>query len=153
VRKLPEDLPLRVQLFTGPFMAEEDVERLCQRRDRRIFIDRFTADLPAWLQMADLSISMAGYNTCMAILATGVRALTYPFAQNREQGLRAGLLAERGLLEIIEDQDLAPSRLAERLLECLSSSPWDRTCSVDIDGAANTARWTTSMLTNVGGGS
>jgi predicted glycosyltransferase len=147
---LPEDLPVRIQVFTGPFMAEEGAQQLRQRRNQRIFVERFTADLPAWLQAADLSISMAGYNTCMAILATGVRGLVHPFAQNREQGLRARLLAERGLLEIIENQDLAPSRLAGRLLEGLASRPSPGTSSVDIDGAAKTAHWIATRITNAG---
>lgn len=149
VRHLPQDLPIRVQIFTGPFMAEEEARHLRQRCDQRTCIDRFTSDLPAWLQAADLSISMAGYNTCMAILATGVPALVHPFAQNREQGLRARLLADRGLLGIIEDQDLAPASLAGRLQECLSSPPGG-VSSVDIDGAANTARWITAMPAHAG---
>jgi predicted glycosyltransferase len=149
VRHLPENLPIRVQVFTGPFMAEEEAQHLRQRCDQRTSIDRFTSDLPAWLQAADLSISMAGYNTCMAILATGVPALVHPFAQNREQGLRARLLADRGLLGIIEDQDLAPACLAGRLQECLSS-PSGGVSSVDIDGAANTARWITAMPAHAG---
>jgi predicted glycosyltransferase len=149
--QLPEDRPIRVQLFTGPFMAQEEAEYLCQRRDERIFVDRFTADLPAWLQAADLSVSMAGYNTCMAILATGVRAMVHPFAQNREQGLRARLLAERGLLDIIEDQDLSPSRMADRMLAGLSSSSASAT-AVDIDGASRTARWIATLLANEGSG-
>jgi predicted glycosyltransferase len=149
--QLPEDRPIRVQLFTGPFMAQEEAEHLYRQRSPRIFVDRFAGDLPAWLQAADLSVSMAGYNTCMAILATGVRALVHPFTQNREQGLRARLLAERGLLDIIEGQDLSPSRLADRMLACLHSSSAGAT-SVDIDGASRTARWIATLLANKGGG-
>ena len=152
VRHVPEDRPLRVQIFTGPFMAEDEAEHLRRRCDQRTAIDRFTSDLPAWLQAADLSISMAGYNTCMAILATGVRALVHPFAQNREQGLRARLLAERGLLDIIQGQDFAPARLADRLRKCLSSSSGVAS-SVDIDGAANTARWIAARPTSTGSAS
>jgi predicted glycosyltransferase len=152
VRHVPEDLPLRVQVFTGPFMAEGETEALRRRCDQRTGIDRFTPDLPAWLQAADLSISMAGYNTCMAILATGVRALVHPFAQNREQGLRANLLAERGLLGIINNQDLAPARLADRLLQALGSFS-DVASSVDIDGATKTARWITTRPAPAGSAS
>jgi len=141
VPHLPEDLPIWVQLFTGPFMAARDTEQLHQHRDHRVHIDRFATDFPAWLGAADLSLSMAGYNTCMNILATGVRALVHPFDQNREQGLRARLLEDRGLLGVLSTDDLNPSRLAERMIQRLQSPRHDRKCSVDINGAANTARW------------
>ena len=139
--RLPEDLPIWVQLFTGPFMAAGNVAQLHQRHDHRMHIDRFAADFPAWLGAADLSLSMAGYNTCMNILATGVRALVHPFDQNREQGLRARLLEDRGLLGVLSTDDLHPSGLADRMLQLLQSPRHDRKCAVDINGAANTARW------------
>ena len=117
-----------------------------QRADHRTHIHRFTADFPAWLQAADLSISMAGYNTCMNILATGVRALVHPFAQNREQGLRAKLLADRGCLSVLSTEDLDPPRLAERMARQLSMPRLEGACPVDINGAANTARWIADTL-------
>jgi len=151
VRQLPADLPIRVQVFTGPFMAAKDADQLRRQSDERTAVDPFTSDLPAWLQAADLSISMAGYNTCMAILATGVRGLVYPFAHNREQGMRARLLAERGLLAIIEKQDFSPSRMAGRLMECLATRPSAGGFAVDIDGAARTAHWINAVSTSTGG--
>ena len=120
---LPEDLPIKMHVFTGPFMDAQDVQRLKRRADHRVHIHRFTADFPAWLQAADLSISMAGYNTCMNILASGVRALVLPFAQNREQGLRATLLEDRGCLGVLSTEDLDPARLAERIARQLQLPP------------------------------
>ena len=143
---LPEDRPIQMHVFTGPFMEAKDVQRLKQRADHRIHIHRFSNDFPAWLQAADLSISMAGYNTCMNILATGVRALVHPFAQNREQGLRATLLADRGCLGVLSTEDLDPARLAERMARQLRVSCQGGACPVDINGAANTARWITDTL-------
>jgi len=141
VRHLPTDLPLRVQVFTGPYMAASEVRRLRRDNDRRVTIDPFAADFSSWLQAADLSISMAGYNTCMAILATGARALVYPFAHNREQGLRARLLEDRGLLSVLSESDLQPSVLADRMARQLHAPGRGRTCTLDIAGATNTARW------------
>ena len=143
---LPEDRPIQMHVFTGPFMEAKDVQRLKQRADHRIHIHRFSNDFPAWLQAADLSISMAGYNTCMNILATGVRALVHPFAQNREQGLRATLLADRGCLGVLSTEDLDPARLAERMARQLRVSCQGGACPVDINGAANTAHWITDTL-------
>ena len=150
VRHLPGDLPWRLQVFTGPFMEEQEVRQLTARIDRRIAVDRFTADLPAWLQAADLSISMAGYNTCMAVLATGVRALVLPFTQNREQGLRARLLAERGLLDILGGEDLESRHLARRMVNGLQAPRPENGSPVDIAGAAHTARWIHDTLAGPG---
>jgi len=147
VRHLPEDLHWRLQVFTGPFMGAQERRQLDARRHRRIAVDRFTEDLPAWLQAADLSISMAGYNTCMAVLATGVRALVHPFGQNREQGLRARLLAERGLVGILEEEDLDPQRLAGRMVGSLRATRPEDVSPIDLAGAANTARWITDGRT------
>jgi predicted glycosyltransferase len=150
VRYLPEDLPIWVQVFTGPFMGDRETEQLRRRGDHRLHIDRFATDFPAWLQAADLSLSMAGYNTCMTILATGVRALVHPFAQNREQGLRARLLADRGLLGVLTLEDLKPSELADRLVHHLQSPRSGGAAPIDIDGAANTARWIADTLACTG---
>lgn len=141
VPRLPEDLPIWVQLFTGPFMSARDAEKLQQRRNHRMHIDRFAKNFPAWLGAADLSLSMAGYNTCMNILATGVPALVHPFGQNREQGLRARLLEDRGLLGVLPAEGLNPPELADRMIQLLQSPRHDDKCSVNINGAANTARW------------
>jgi len=146
VPHLPEDPPIQMHVFTGPFMDAQDVQRLKRHADHRIRIHCFASDFPAWLQAADLSISMAGYNTCMNILATGVRALVHPFAQNREQGLRATLLEDRGCLGVLSTEDLDPARLAERIARQLHLPRRGGACPVDINGAANTARWITDTL-------
>ena len=67
-------------------------------------VSRFTSDFLSYLAAADLSVSMAGYNTCMNVLASRVPSLVWPFAQNREQRLRAEVLQDRGLVGIIEDK-------------------------------------------------
>ena len=141
IHRLPADLPVWVQIFTGPFMDARNVAQLHQHCDHRTHIDRFATDFPAWLRAADLSLSMAGYNTCMNILTTGVTALVHPFGQNREQGLRARLLADRDLLEVLSNDDLTPSTLADRMTQWIQSPRHAKKGSVDINGAANTARW------------
>lgn len=128
----------RLYVFTGPFMAQSDFDRLEKHASDRINILRFTSDFLSYLAAADLSISMAGYNTCMNILASGVRALVWPFMQNREQRLRAVQLARRGALQILDSDDLEPSRMAARICRILS----EKTIApirIDLNGAAATA--------------
>lgn len=120
------NLPVRMQLFTGPYMAEAQVARLRQEASfvvrsempfgkDRLRISRFTDIFPAWLAAADLSISMGGYNTTMNVLAATTPALIHPFAQNREQRLRAERLLPLACLEIVDRHDLQPERLAARM--------------------------------------
>ncbi len=138
VGRLQTRRPAVLQAFTGPFMAAEQATALKQMAGANIRVERFSADFSAWLQAADVSVSMAGYNTCMNILAARANALVCPFAQNREQGMRARRLAARGALGILAAADLAPNRLAARLTAALHHTP--STSTVNLDGAARTAQ-------------
>jgi predicted glycosyltransferase len=134
------DTQRHLYLFTGPFLSEDGFERLRRIPNRRIRIFRFTADFLSYLSAADLSVSMAGYNTCMNIAAAQVPALVWPFPQNQEQGLRAGRLSQLGILRVLSNEDLQPQRLSammEQVLSLRSRSPVD----IDLNGAKTTVRW------------
>ena len=128
-------------VYTGPYMDEHEFQHLRGLiGSKRIQVEKFTPDFLSYLAAADLSISMAGYNTTMNILATHVPALVWPFAANREQRLRAERLADQGALELINDKDLNPDNLAGRMGQALTRSDF-RKAEIDLDGAAFTARW------------
>jgi predicted glycosyltransferase len=128
-------------VYTGPYMAEHEVAYLKGlRKSKRIQIEKFTSDFLSYLTAADISISMAGYNTTMNILAAGVPALVWPFAENREQRLRAERLAERGALRLINDQDLNPHDLARIMGQTLTGAGLKKT-DIDLNGAAHTVQW------------
>jgi predicted glycosyltransferase len=139
------DLELRV--FIGPFLEEADEKLMgyIASGDPRIRLLPFSLDFVYELSMADLSISMAGYNTCMDILSSGVPALVYPFPQNREQGIRAARLEEFGALKVL------PTFETESLkLEIESFLKKDRVFPVpeiNITGAANSARLIEKLAT------
>ena len=134
------DAAVRLQVFTGPFMEDAEVRKLEAMASGRVRISRFTPDFTAWLSAADLSISMAGYNTCMNIAAAGVRSLVWPFSQNREQRLRAEKIAAGGGMRILEDAELEPERLALLMTELLSDKTRPE-YRVNLDGAAYTTGW------------
>jgi predicted glycosyltransferase len=134
------DQPIHLHLFTGPFLSEDAFERLRRIPDRRIRILRFTSDFLSYLAGADLSVSMAGYNTCMNIAAAQVPALVWPFPQNREQGLRAGRLAQLGILRVLSDEELDPRRLSGIMQQRMSPRSRSKV-DIDLSGAASTARW------------
>ncbi|MEW6673244.1 MAG: glycosyltransferase [Thermodesulfobacteriota bacterium] len=129
-----------LQVFTGPLMNSKKFEQILAVADERIKVARFTPDFLSYLAAADLSVSMAGYNTCMNVLAAGVPALVWPFSQNREQRLRAERLASGGGLKVLSDKDIDPGRLAD-IMEKTLSQPGRSKAPVDLNGAKNTAKW------------
>ncbi|UCF95241.1 MAG: glycosyl transferase, partial [Desulfobacterales bacterium] len=63
VPRIPTPKPLHLRVFTGPLMDPNDSDRLKRMAGRRIVVRQFTRDFLAYLAAADLSVSMAGYNT------------------------------------------------------------------------------------------
>ncbi len=138
VQSLP-DPDLLLKVFIGPFMEKADNEALrdLAAKDPRTTLHPFSPNFPAELMAADLSISMAGYNTCMDLISTRVRALVFPFPQNREQGLRAKKLESIGLVKVITDLD--PVSLARIISHALGASARSAGLDLDLGGAAKTA--------------
>ena len=93
---------------------------------------------------------MAGYNTCMNILAANVPALVWPFAQNREQRMRALELAGRGRMAVLEDEMLEPRRLAAEMASALSGETAGGP-GIDLSGAENSAGWLEGWMGASGG--
>ncbi len=138
------DQKFRIQVFTGPFMDADTVSYLQHFSGECFRTEPFTPDFLSWLAAADLSVSMAGYNTCMNLMAAGVPALVWPFGQNREQRFRAGRLAAFGGLQILENDHLVPSRLAALMQDRASGVRFS--AKMDLSGAENTARWINEWL-------
>lgn len=80
----------------------------------------YTDGLPGLLEKADLVISRAGAGTLSELEAGGRPSILIPHATSRDyhQFYNAGHLAARGGAELIEEQDLSPELLAERI-RCL----------------------------------
>jgi predicted glycosyltransferase len=127
-----------LQVFTGPFLGDTDYARLKSWETATTRIHRFSPDFLSLMDAADLSISMAGYNTCMNILATRVPALVFPFSQNREQRMRAERLADLGWLQVLEEKDLEPQKLAS-LMSRQMNRPIRPRQSIALKGAEKTA--------------
>jgi predicted glycosyltransferase len=140
-RHLKVDGTPYLYVYTGPYMSEYEFAYLKGlEKNKRIQIEKFTSDFLSYLAAADLSISMAGYNTTMNVLATAVPALVWPFGANREQRLRAERLADQGALKLINDQDLNPDDLAGIMEQTLTRVD-SRKIDIDLEGAVYTARW------------
>ncbi len=100
-------------VFAGPLASDTLVADLEHRAaGRNVLVQRTTDDLAGWMAAADVSISRAGYNTCVDVLATGARALLVPSAKMSDQRLRAERFAALGLAtmlapEALDDLDTA----------------------------------------------
>ncbi len=145
--------PHRMQIFAGPHIPADVFERLQQQAAplAHVTLARHTTEFPAWLRRAALSISMAGYNTCMDILAARANALVYPFHEhdNDEQPRRAHKLAQLGLVGVIEPEQLNATHLAAEISQRLRSANAAPTVAIDLNGAQNTANILATALTAV----
>jgi predicted glycosyltransferase len=131
---------MQLFVFTGPFLDKERFKGLQQMADESIRIAEFTTDFISLLAAADLSVSMAGYNTSMNILVTKVPALVWPFPQNREQYQRARRLADVGALRVLTENDLQPQQLSEIMDQTLTAKHHP-SFEIDLAGAQNTVKW------------
>ena len=132
---------LRLEVFTGPFMESQEFDKLALRAAPGIRIQRYTRRFVDYLAAADLSISLAGYNTCMNLLATGVPALVYPYARQREQPLRVDKIKTLLPMRVLNDDDVRPGRFSTHMIEMLDRKRIGKSPAIDMNGAVNAAEF------------
>jgi len=82
-------------------------------------------DGPSHIAAADLVVCMAGYNTLSEVLYLKKKALVVPRdGPSAEQRMRAGLLAKKRLIDVLDPTDLSPEKLAQRLVEDLERNDY-----------------------------
>lgn len=128
-------------LFPGP-LAEPDWLANLEARTAELPLVSLVPPRPdfhRFLTAADLAVGLGGYNTCLEIIAARTPALLYPWNGSPEQELRCRVLERPGCRELLRTDDLAPTRLSQRIRGMLT-----RRTKIDIDidlnGAAETAR-------------
>jgi len=136
---LRDRLSLRLEVFAGPFMENEEFEKLSARTSASFRIRRYTKRFLDYLYAADLSVSLAGYNTCMNLLVTKVPALVYPYSRQQEQPLRANRIKNLLPMKILNTTDLQPVPLSKHIDQLLHQPVTSDTLSIDFYGAANAA--------------
>ena len=151
-RLLQDTRHLRVEVFSGPFMNPDAYGNLSARGGDGIRIRRFTPRLLDYMAAADLSVSMAGYNTCMDLLVCRTPALVYPYARQQEQPIRAQKIKGLMPMRILTDADLDPGRLAQHVRDMLAADRPRETTPLDLGGAENTARFLARWVEAANGG-
>jgi predicted glycosyltransferase len=139
-------LPIRLEVFSGPFMENEAYEKLVARSGPGIRIQRYSRRFLDYLDAADLSVSLAGYNTCMNLLVTQVPALVYPYARQQEQPMRVGKIKHMLPMKILNAEDIQPDRLSDHIVQMLSQKRNFKTLPIDLNGAANAAKFLSRWL-------
>jgi predicted glycosyltransferase len=117
-----------------------DFAGLRARAGEGVVVERFRKDFTLLLRNCVLSVSQAGYNTVLETLQAGARAVVVPFASvtEAEQQLRATLMAERGLLEVVEQARLTPAALAAAI-DGASARARPSAGMIDLNGARRSA--------------
>ncbi len=128
------------RLLAGPSLPEPVFRDLIDQAESGIIVERARPDFTAMLPNCHLSISQGGYNTVMDVLAARCRAVIAPYAGGKEteQTLRAELLAGRGALRLLPEDELGAETLAEAVGDALSG-PEPEEAALDTGGAAASA--------------
>ena len=144
---LKDKIPHQFKVFTGPFCPLSLFQRLLEETNNQdnISVELYSSNLLDYMQLADLSISMSGYNTTMNILSTGVKAMMMAFHGNKdqEQETRVKKLASLGRVKMIQNQDLVPEKFAQNIIDYLQQKP--STLNLNLDGARNTANYLSKL--------
>ena len=139
------DLTWRV--LAGPNIPEPGMARLRSLAGPRAIVERSRVDFAALLSRAFVSISQAGYNTTLDVLASGARPVIVPFTGNgeTEQKARGARLHEFDLAVVVDDRTLTAEGLAHAVDDAGTRTRFGR-FDFDSNGAARTASMLADML-------
>ena len=134
------------RLLAGPNLPEQAFGTLAGSLPDHVVLERYRREFPQMLRRCRVSVSQAGYNTILDILAAGARAVVVPFASEREteQQLRAERLAACGVLELLPETQLTPTGLAQAVERAIRRYPL--TISIDTGGARRSARLIANII-------
>ncbi|MGH7453255.1 MAG: glycosyltransferase family protein [bacterium] len=123
-RLLHPDLAFNALITTGPFMPKDQRQGLRQRvRNLPIVVSQKGEDSIRYLRRADLTISMAGYNTISEVMHFRKNAIVVPRpGPSAEQTMRTRIMSERGLFSTIHPQYLTAENLSELIWQKLHNA-------------------------------
>jgi predicted glycosyltransferase len=128
------------RLLVGPNLAHA-LGRLQRMAPAGVVVEKARPDFVQLIANCRLSISQAGYNTLMELIAVDQRAVVVPFAAagETEQTLRAELFAREGLVEIVREDALDAAALAAAADRALAA-PRRQRPAPDLAGLATSVR-------------
>ncbi len=140
-RRLTGFQNLTWRVLAGVNVGPEELAELRALAGDGVIVEAARGDFPSLLMNCALSISQGGYNTIMECLHARCRALIVPYAGGleTEQTLRADLLAQKGLIEVVQEADLSPENLAVAIEMAILKGRPD-SLEINTDGAQEAAR-------------
>ena len=133
---------LHWRLLCGPNLPDQAVRSLeTEITGLNVTLEPARPDFRQLLATSRLSISQAGYNTVMDLMAARCPALLVPFGEGgeSEQPMRARLLADRGLVTMLSEQNLSAEGLAHSAVTVLSKNSDFEPVPFTMNGAEATA--------------
>ncbi len=115
-----DDLPFHTLIVTGPLMAARLKTRVLAVTHPSISIINFTPNLMHYMELAEVVISMAGYNSCVELMSLRKKTILIPRNTVREeQRIRAERMASRKMAWHLRQSELSSSQLQQTLLRAL----------------------------------
>ncbi|MBC06944.1 glycosyltransferase [Thalassospira sp.] len=124
-------------IVTGPHFPSDQFEELRSQLPDGVVLHRFLSDFRERMAGAAVSVSQAGYNTLMDVLATRTPAVIVPFAEGgeSEQTERAEVLSKEGVISLLDLDGLSAQSLAKQIDNARQPSG----IKIALDGAEKTA--------------
>lgn len=144
---LEDDSQIEMKVIAGPFLPDDawNTLRVLARGRPQLTVVRCVNNLCDEMRGAAVSISQAGYNTCLDVVRAGVPALLVPFVKgnDNEQQKRALRLQKLGAAQVLDQENLNPARLAMAIRELMNRKMTKS--QLDFDGAKRSTQIITSM--------
>lgn len=139
----------RWRILVGRGVAEDAFRRLGADAPGHVVVERVRPDFPALLAGCAVSISQAGYNTVLDLVAARRPAIVVPFdaGSETEQAIRAEAMERVGLarcLRLSGGDAVTPVGLAAAVASSIGRKP--RIPGLAIDGARNAAAIVKQLL-------
>jgi predicted glycosyltransferase len=129
-------------MLTGPNMMATEREALVARASPLVRFESSSDKSAEWIQKAAVVVTMGGYNSLCEVLKWRKKAVVVPRqGPSMEQRTRAQLFGERGLVGVLDFDDLTSERLAHELESLLlNEAVPDPTNIPALDGAERAAK-------------
>ncbi|SFI99563.1 Predicted glycosyl transferase [Bosea sp. OK403] len=116
------------RILVGRGVSEAAFDRLRDSAPAHVTVEWARPDFPALLAGCALSISQAGYNTVLDLVAAGRPAIVVPFdaGNETEQAIRAEAMERAGLarcLRLDDEAPLTPGLMAQAVESALRNAP------------------------------
>lgn len=148
VRPLCRDRVTPWRILVGHNLPEDAFRRFQAAAPAGTIVERARPDFRRLLSRCACSISQAGYNTAMEVLASRRPAVLVPFAAEgeREQTVRADALARKGWLTVVPEAELTAATLARAVDRARATAIDSDRPLPKMDGVRDTVRRLTAMM-------